>query len=97
MTDELEANNTTSDSDEQANELITGVSEDTPTTTGGSDTAAKHDYPRRPGLRKLTRQQPAPVPVAQPPPQKVRAQRHNSGKQPQRFVHLAEQTVELEN
>ena len=47
ITDELEANNTTSDSDEQANELITGVSEDTPTTTGGSDTAAKHDYPRR--------------------------------------------------
>jgi hypothetical protein len=68
-----------------------------PQLTHNNTDDAEQDYPRRPGHRKLTRSQPAPIESPQPPPPKVRAQRQNAGRQPERFVHLAEETVNIEN
>jgi hypothetical protein len=57
----------------------------------------KQDFPRRPGLRKLTRKTQEPVPSTLPPPAKVRAQRSNAGRQPERYAHMAGQTTTIAN
>ena len=62
-----------------------------------SDLDSRSDYPRRPGHRKLTRESNNRLPDStNQPPEKVRSQRSNAGKQPQRYANLANESVELE-
>jgi len=62
-----------------------------------SDLDSRSDYPRRPGHRKLTRESNNRLPdTINQPPEKVRAQRSNAGKQPQRYANLANDSVQLE-
>jgi hypothetical protein len=115
LENDLENNNNTSQHDEitgvsEADNTpsnVTAGSNDMPVTTSpltndsSTDVHEQQDYPRRPGLRKLTRKSPTAVndtttttPI---PPPKVRAQRSNAGQQPKRFVNMAGQKVNLEN
>jgi hypothetical protein len=93
--------------DAASNDSSTITSDDTPinnpslTTNNDDDienviTDTQTDYPRRPGHRKLTRTPPAPPAAIAQPPLKVRAQRHNRGKQPERYAHMADNWANLE-
>ena len=57
--------------------------------------SATPDFPRRPGLRKLTREPPAPPVPVPPPTENVSARRHNAGKLPAKYGNL-DHTVDIE-
>jgi hypothetical protein len=67
----------------------------TPATDQNDDGTNTRDYPRRPGHRKRSREAPVSQTHAPPVPEETRARRHNAGKQPQRFSHLAGHTIDI--
>jgi hypothetical protein len=88
-------------------EPSTGVIDDpTPFTIDSNDNTlttttldGQTDYPRRPGLRKLKQDhktQDPTIPAVTQPNEPTRAKRSNASKLPNRFCHLADQTVDLE-